>query len=111
MNKSNSKRENNELIKISCIFKTKDDIRHDTLTLKFILLMKEMFKWEKVELFLKAYNTFSIRSSSDNSLGGLIEVLKDAKSINEISKWYDNKLYDYFRNKYGDENSWLYKIV
>ena len=64
-----------------------------------------------MELFLKGYNTFSIRSGSDNSLGGLIEVLKDAKSINEISKRYDNRLFDYFTNKYGDENSKLFKIV
>lgn len=62
-------------------------------------------------MFLKGYNTFSIRSGGDNSLGGLIEVLKDAKSINEISKRYDNRLFDYFTNKYGDVNSKLFKIV
>lgn len=49
---------------ISCIFKTKDDIRNDTLTLKFMTLLKEIFDKEKVELYLKPYRTFSNRTGA-----------------------------------------------
>lgn len=48
--------------KISCIFKTKDDIRQDSLTLQFITILKSIFAKEKVELFLAPYNTFSNRT-------------------------------------------------
>ena len=50
------------LITISCIFKTKDDLRNDTLTLKYIALIAERYKQEKVSLYLKPYNTFSNRT-------------------------------------------------
>lgn len=59
-------RENKKLHTISCIFKTKDDVRNDTLTLKFMTLLKEIFDKEKVELYLKPYRTFSNRTGEVN---------------------------------------------
>lgn len=99
------KQENNtfhdqEYVKVSFIFKTKDDVRHDTLTLKFIQLLKEIFEKEKVKLFLRPYNTFSNRVGEDQSLGGIIEVLKNASSIADIGKKSDMHLYEYFRNRF-----------
>ena len=73
-----------QLEKVSCIFKTKDDIRQDTLTLNIVRLLLEMFKKEKVDLFLMPYNTFSNRVGDDLSLGGIIEVIKNAVSRTDI---------------------------
>lgn len=89
------------MTKVSFIFKTKDDVRHDTLTLKFIELMSEVFHKEQVDIFLKPYNTFSNWVGDDQSLGGIIEVLKNASSIADIGKKADMELYDYFWNKFG----------
>lgn len=47
---------------ISCIFKTKDDIRQDFLTLQFITLLKQAFKIEKSSLLLTPYRVFSNRT-------------------------------------------------
>lgn len=52
------------LTTIACIFKTKDDIRNDTVTLKFMTLLKEVFDQEKVELYLKPYRTYSNRTGA-----------------------------------------------
>lgn len=43
-----------------------------------------MFKKEKVDLFLMPYNTFSNRVGDDLSLGGIIEVIKNAVSRTDI---------------------------
>lgn len=51
-----------ETKKISCIFKTKDDIRQDFLTLQFITLLKQAFKMQKADLFLAPYKVFSNRT-------------------------------------------------
>jgi hypothetical protein len=47
---------------ISCIFKTKDDIRQDFLTLQFITLFKQAIKIEKSSLNLTPYRVFSNRT-------------------------------------------------
>lgn len=60
--KLSAEKSKKELKTISCIFKTKDDIRNDTVTLKFMTLLKEIFEKEKVELYLKPYRTFSNRT-------------------------------------------------
>ena len=53
---------NSEYTKISCIFKTKDDIRQDFLTIQFITLLKQAFKIEKTKLLLSPYRVFSNRT-------------------------------------------------
>ncbi len=105
------KKSNNNFSKISCIFKTKDDVRHDSLTLKFIMLMKEIFEREKVNLYLSPYRTFSNRTGDDMSLGGIIEALQGALSRNQIGRINDCNLITYFRNKYGSESSKLFKYA
>jgi len=44
--------------------------------------MKELFKKEKVDLYLKPYNTLSNRVGPGYELGGIIEVLKNTTSRN-----------------------------
>lgn len=55
--------------KIACIFKTKDDIRQDFLTLQFITLLKQAFKIEKSSLLLTPYRVFSNRTGDVDSPG------------------------------------------
>lgn len=43
-----------------------------------------MFKIEQVDLFLMPYDTFSNRIGEDMSLGGIIEVIKNAVSRTDI---------------------------
>ena len=99
--KSQSSHKDKKYHNISCIFKTKDDIRHDTLTLKFITIMKEIYKREKVNLYLMPYRTFSNRTGEDKCLGGIIEVIPNSISRDEIGKTYDCNLIQYFENKYN----------
>ena len=109
--KKEPKKENKKYHDIAVIFKTKDDIRHDTLTLKFITIMKEIFMREKVNLYLMPYRTFSNRTGEDKCLGGIIEVIPNSISRDEIGKTYDCSLIEYFENKYNSRNSKLFKIV
>ncbi len=47
---------------VSCIFKAKDDVRQDTLSLQVIRLFQDIFKKSKLDLFLYPYSTVSNRT-------------------------------------------------
>lgn len=96
------KREN-----ISCIFKTKDDIRQDTLTLQYFSLLKERFDFNEADVYLRPYRTYSNRTATEVSgelkLGGIIEVIPDSISRDQIGRQGDTDLFEYFHNKFGPE--------
>ena len=50
--------------KVSCIFKTHDDIRRDNLSLQVIRIFQEIFEIEKLDLYLFPYKTISSRTGS-----------------------------------------------
>ncbi len=47
---------------VSCIFKAKDDVRQDTLSLQIIRLFQDIFKKSNLDLFLYPYATVSNRT-------------------------------------------------
>jgi len=54
--------------KFSCIFKAKDDVRQDTLSIQIIRVFQEIFRKFKLDLFLYPYSTVSNRTGEVFSL-------------------------------------------
>jgi hypothetical protein len=95
----------NKKINISCIFKSGDDLRQDSLALQVIHIFQEIFKENGLKLFVYPYQTISTISSFHKDLGGFIECCQDCDSRDQIGKTYDTNLYDYFICCFGHENS------
>jgi phosphatidylinositol 4-kinase len=95
----------NRKINISCIFKSGDDLRQDSLALQVIHIFREIFRENNLKLFVYPYQTISTISTAHNDLGGFIECCQDCDSRDQIGKTYDTNLYDYFVCCFGHENS------
>lgn len=82
---------------IRVIVKTMDDVRQEQFAIQLISQMHQIFKIKKLPLWLK---TYEILATGPNC--GLIEVIKDVMSIDEIHKRVDNAtLLDYFLVYHG----------
>lgn len=88
---------------ISCIFKVFDDIRQDNLALQVIKLFKQIFQSVGLDLYLFPYKTISNRTGPDGDIGGIIEVVPNTISRDQMGKTNDYDLYEYFKNKFGNE--------
>ena len=94
---------------VSCIFKTRDDIRRDNLSLQIIRIFQEIFVVEKLDLFLFPYRTISTRTGNEKTIGGIIECVPKTQSRDEIGKVNKCSLYEHFKAKYGSEISLLFQ--
>lgn len=94
---------------VSCIFKTFDDIRRDNLSLQVIRIFQEVFEAEKLDLFLFPYKTISTRTGNDKTIGGVIEVVPNTVSRDQIGKENKYGLVEFFREKYGSDQSTLFQ--
>jgi hypothetical protein len=94
---------------VSCIFKTFDDIRRDNLSLQIIRMFQEIFAIEKLDLFLFPYKTISTRTGNDKTIGGIIEVVPNTFSRDQIGKENKYSLYEFFKEKYGSELGTLFQ--
>ncbi|KRX05034.1 Protein kinase-like domain [Pseudocohnilembus persalinus] len=101
--KGKGKQEKNQ--KIPCIFKVNDDIRQDNLALQIIQLFQYVFQKNQLDLIVFPYKTIATRTGKQDNIGGIIEVVRDSQSRDEIGKKNDYNLYTYFQNKFGNENS------
>jgi phosphatidylinositol kinase/protein kinase (PI-3 family) len=82
---------------IRVIVKSIDDVRQEQFAMQLISQIYQIFKIKKLPLYLK---TYEILATGPNC--GLIEVINDAMSIDEIHKRADNaSLLDYFVVKHG----------
>jgi len=88
---------------ISCIFKVFDDIRQDELALQVINLFKHIFQSVGLDLFLYPYRTISNRTGKDLDIGGIIEVVPNTISRDQMGKMMDCSLYEYFIARFGSE--------
>ena len=89
---------------VSCIFKTRDDVRQDTLSLQVIKIFKEIFIKYDMDLYVYPYSTISNRTGAlDEDLGGIIECIPDCASRDQLGKAFDSDLYKYFIDKFGQE--------
>lgn len=96
----------NKPIKIvSCIFKQNDDLRQDILAIQFIKLFQKIFKKCDLDLYVAPYKCISNRTGPEQLLGGIIEVVPNTSSRDQIGKAYEMDLYEYFLKKYGNESS------
>jgi len=96
---------------ISCIFKTKDDIRQDFLALQIIKAFDEIFKKVGLDVFVCPYKTIPTRSGEDNNIGGIIEVIPDTSSRDQIGKANSYGLVEYFYEKFGPNLSPVFQVA
>ena len=67
--------------------------------------MIEIFEHEKVDIYLKSYNTFSNRVGESKKLGGIIEVLKNTHSRTDIGQIDFKSLLEYFKTNFHENTS------
>ena len=96
---------------VSCIFKVFDDIRQDGLALQIIRMFQAIFKRTGLELHVFPYKTISNRTGESLNIGGIIEVVPNAISRDQMGKTNNCSLYEYFLNKFGSEDSMNFQIA
>ncbi|BBM99121.1 phosphatidylinositol 4-kinase A [Marchantia polymorpha subsp. ruderalis] len=84
----------------ACIFKVGDDCRQDVLALQVIALMKGIFEAVGLNLYLFPYGVLPTGYGR-----GIIEVVPDTRSRNQMGEITDGGLYDVFKNDYGPVGS------
>ncbi|KAL5265658.1 hypothetical protein ACHWQZ_G006396 [Mnemiopsis leidyi] len=84
----------------SCIFKEGDDLRQDILALQIIEFFLKAFQSVGLDVYLKPYRVVATAPGS-----GVIEVVPNSKTRDELGKKTDETLYHHFIKTYGDENS------
>jgi phosphatidylinositol 4-kinase len=94
---------------IACIFKTHDDIRKDNLSLQVIKMFQEAFRLERLDVYVFPYLTISTRTGNEKILGGIIQVVPNTFSRDQIGKENKYSLYEFFKEKYGGEMSPLFQ--
>ncbi|OIR58294.1 MAG: phosphatidylinositol 4-kinase [Amphiamblys sp. WSBS2006] len=91
---------NGETHRQAVIFKFGDDCRQDMLSLQLIAVFKEIFSAHGLPLYLYPYRVVSTSAGS-----GVIEVIPNSLSRDQIGREKINSLYEYFVLKFGDESS------
>ncbi|CAK58855.1 unnamed protein product (macronuclear) [Paramecium tetraurelia] len=95
----------------SCIFKVFDDIRQDNLALQIISMFKGVFERCGLDLHVFPYKTISNRTGKSLNVGGIIEVVPNTISRDQLGKTNRCTLYEYFINKFGAEDSLQFQIA
>ncbi|EGG17773.1 phosphatidylinositol 4-kinase [Cavenderia fasciculata] len=90
----------NEVHLQGCIFKSGDDIRQDMLALQVIDLFKRIFQSVGLDLYLFPYKVIATKPGC-----GMIELVPNTMSRDQIGKKVNGSLYDYFISRYGQKNS------
>ncbi|UYI26243.1 phosphoinositide 4-kinase [Encephalitozoon cuniculi] len=82
------------------IFKSGDDCRQDMLALQIISMFESIFKQANLDIFLYPYKVMATSSGT-----GIIEVIPNSKSRDQIGKENINNLLEYFEYKFGFKES------
>ena len=64
-----------------------------------------------MNLYVKPYKIISNRTGSEKLLGGIIEVIPNAHSRDELGKAFEINLHEYFIKRYGNESSDEFKFA
>ncbi|CAG8451375.1 73_t:CDS:10 [Funneliformis mosseae] len=84
----------------SAIFKVGDDCRQDVLALQLIAIFKNIFTSIGLDLYLFPYRVVATSPGS-----GVIDVIPNSMSRDQMGREKVNSLYDYFVTKYGGVDS------
>ncbi|KAK2963195.1 putative Phosphatidylinositol 4-kinase stt4 [Blattamonas nauphoetae] len=84
----------------TCIFKSGDDCRQDSLALQIIALMAEVFNDTGADVFLAPYQVIPVSGGK-----GIIEVVPHSKSRDMIGTLLDGNLAEFFAMKYAEQQS------
>ncbi|ADM12530.1 phosphatidylinositol 4-kinase [Encephalitozoon intestinalis ATCC 50506] len=82
------------------IFKSGDDCRQDMLALQIISMFESIFKQANLDIFLYPYRVIATSPGT-----GIIEVIPNSKSRDQIGKENINNLSEYFEYKFGFKES------
>ncbi|XP_058070696.1 phosphatidylinositol 4-kinase alpha 1-like isoform X2 [Magnolia sinica] len=80
----------------ACIFKVGDDCRQDALALQVISLLRDIFEAVGLSLYLFPFGVIPTGPGS-----GIIEVVPNARSRNQMGKTAHAGLYEIFQQEYG----------
>jgi phosphatidylinositol 4-kinase len=86
------------------IFKVGDDCRQDVLALQVIAMFKNVFNQVGLDLYLFPYRVLATAPGC-----GIIDVVPNATSRDEMGRTKVNDLYSYFVDTYGGVNSEAFK--
>lgn len=87
-------------LKMGCIFKSGDDIRQDMLALQVMQMFKNIFTASSLHLYLCPYRIIATQPGC-----GIIEVVENSMSRDQLGKVTSGTMYDYFVDKYGPEHT------
>lgn len=84
----------------ACIFKVGDDVRQDMMALQIIEFCKGVFEKQRLDVFLFPYKVIATHPNE-----GIIEVVPNSQSRDQLGKKSDGNLFNWFVTKYGAPNS------
>ncbi|XP_072972382.1 phosphatidylinositol 4-kinase alpha 1 [Typha angustifolia] len=84
----------------ACIFKVGDDCRQDVLALQVIALLRDIFEAVGLNLYLFPYGVLPTGPER-----GIIEVVPNTRSRNQMGETTDGGLYEIFQQDYGPVGS------
>jgi len=99
------KRKKKPRLQQASIFKVYDDCRQDSLTVQVIRLFKECFESVGLHLVLVPYPVISNRTGLDAAVGGIIHVVPDCQSRDQMGKAGAKTLLQAFTNRFGAADS------
>ena len=85
----------------SCILKVYDDCRQDALAVQVMELLRRVFNDAGLGLRLFPYSVIPTRCGSKRIPGGVITVIPDVRSMDELGKSGFRNLHEYFLSTYG----------
>jgi hypothetical protein len=95
----------------ACIFKVYDDCRQDVLCIQIIQLFSDCFKSAGLPLYLKPYRVIANRTGDDMAVGGIIEVVPECRSRDQLGKSGSRDLFRYFQSQFGTPESENYRVA
>lgn len=89
------------LQKESCILKVYDDIRQDLIAMQIIDFLAHKFETENIGLRLFPYRVIPSSTGKDRDLGGILEVVPNARSLDDLGKSGSEDLFVHFLRSQG----------
>ncbi|XP_024530657.1 phosphatidylinositol 4-kinase alpha 1 [Selaginella moellendorffii] len=89
-----------DIIQQACIFKVGDDCRQDVLALQVIALLRDIFQAVGLDLYVFPYGVLPTGYGR-----GIIEVVPNTRSRNQMGEISDGGLYELFQQDYGPVGS------